>query len=168
MKVKIILYILLSQTIMAYSQSSSCNSDAHKVVYPFLGEWEEYTIKDSVEVYIGRLITKLDIEGCVLTQTFVMSDTTFSYRSHGYVNPASNIWEETYVFNSGGYSKYLWIAEGKSLYTLRIGGSRKTDYLQRLKYIDIKKDEYTVVQQESYNGGISWKSKDSTKIKRIE
>ena len=155
---------------MVYSQTQSdnCNSVAHEIVYPFLGEWEEYTITDSTEVYIGRLSTKLDVEGCVLTQTFMMADTTFSYRSHGYVNPASNLWEETYVFNSGGFSKYLWIAEGKSLYTLRIDGNRKTDYLHRLKYTNIKKDEYTVIQQESIDGGLTWKSNDTTKIKRIK
>ncbi len=170
MKTEIILYILLCQTIMVYSQSQSnnCSSGAHEIVYPFLGEWEEYTITDSTEVYIGKLATKLDVEGCVLTQSFMMADSTFSYRSHGYVNPASNIWEETYVFNSGGYSKYIWIVDGESLYTLRIGGTRKTDYLQRLKYTNVKKDEYIVIQQESYNGGITWESKDSTKIKRIE
>ena len=150
------------------SQSNNCNSATHQLIIPFLGEWEEYTITDSTEVYIGKLTTKLDVEGCVLTQTFMMSDSTFSYRSHGYVNPVSNLWEETYVFNSGGYSKYLWIVDGESLYTLRIDGTRNTDYLQRLKYTDIKKDEYTVIQQESYNGGRSWKSKDHTRIKRIK
>ena len=81
---EIIICILLSQTIIAYSQtkSNNCNSGAHEIVYPFLGEWEEYTITDSAEVYIGRLTTKLDIEGCVLAQSFMMSETSFSYRSH--------------------------------------------------------------------------------------
>ena len=170
MRLEILFCFFLCQTIISYSQTQNtgCNSNAHKVVSPFLGEWEEYTITDSTEVFIGRLITKLDVEECVLTQSFMMSDSTFSYRSHGYINPASNIWEETYVFNNGGYSKYLWIVDGNSLYTLRIGGSRKTDYVHRLKYIDIKLNEYTVVQQESYNGGVSWTSNDSTRIKRVE
>jgi len=170
MKVKIILFIVLTQTAIAngQTQSSNCNSANYQVIHPFLGEWEEYTITDSAEVYIGRLTTKLNVEGCVLTQTFATPDSTFSYRSHGYVNPASNIWEETYVFNSGGYSKYLWIVEGKLLYTVRIGGSRKTDYLHRLKYTNVRKDEYTVVEQESHDGGITWESKDTTRIIRIE
>jgi hypothetical protein len=132
-----------------------------------VGDWEEYTVTDTAEVYIGRLTTTLDNNGCVLTQTFVSSDSTFSYHSQAYINPASNIWEETYVFNSGAYSKFLWIVEGETLYTLRIGGSRHTDYLFRLKYTDVKKNEYTVTSQESLNGGATWVSKDITRIKRI-
>ena len=170
MRTKIILYTLILQTFIAYSQtqSNNCISKNHKIVQPFLGEWKEYTITDSAEVYIGRLTTKLNVQGCVLTQAFTTSDASFSYLSHGYLNPDSNIWEETYVFNSGGFSKYLWIVEGNSLYTLRVGGSRKTDYIHRLKYTNIKKDEYTVIQQESYDGGLTWKSKDTTKIIRID
>ena len=98
----------------------------------------------------------------------ISSDSAFSYHSHGYINPASSIWEETYVFNSGEYSKFLWIVDGESLYTLRVGGTRKTDYLYRLKYTNIKENEYTVVWEESNDGGENWEAKGSTRIKRIE
>ena len=169
-KIDILLSILLFPSITMYSQTNSdnCSTGSFRIVEPFLGEWEEYELKDSLEVYIGRLSTKLNVDGCVLTQSFISHDSTFSYLSHGYVNPASNIWEETYVFSSGGYSKFLWIVEGKTLYTLRVGGSRKTDYLYRLNYINIKKDEYTVAGQESRDGGKTWISIDSTRIKRVE
>ena len=170
MRAKIVLCILLTSIVMAYSQQQSghCNSAHHEVVHPFLGEWDEYTVTDTGEVYIGRLTTELNVDGCALTQTFETLDSTFSYLSHGYVNPSSNMWEETYVFNSGGYSKFLWIVEGQSLYTLRIGGSRQTDYIHRLWYTSIQRDEYTVILQQSYDGGQTWESRDTTRIIRAE
>ena len=155
-------YFISAQTML-----NECNSSSHKIVHPFLGEWEEFTVTDTAEIYIGRLSTKLNINNCVLTQEFMSVDSSFSYLSHGYVNPTSGIWEETYVFNSGGISKYLWIVEGNSLYTLRVDRNRKSQKLHRLKYINVKLDEYTVVQQESSDGGKTWESRDTTRIERI-
>lgn len=161
--------LVVTQASLASAQSSSgnCSSGSHAVIAPFLGEWAEYTVTESAEVYIGTLTTRLDTDGCVLSQTFASPDSGFSYRSHGYVNTA-NLWEETYAFNSGSYSTYLWIVEGETLYTLRIDGSRKSDSVDRLKYIDVKADEYTVVQQESRDGGRTWESIETTRIKRLK
>jgi len=170
MKRIILSLILFFGVNSSYCQTNDtvCRQGSYEVIKPFLGDWEEYTITDSTDVYIGRLSTHLNLDGCVLTQSFDAPDLKFSYQSQGFVNPSSNIWEETYVFNSGGYSKFLWILDGESIYTLRIGGSRKTNHLHRLKYTDVKKDEYVVIQQESVDGGKTWISKDSTRIKRIK
>ncbi len=170
MKRTILSLILFFGVTILYCQTSDtvCRQGSYEVIRPFLGEWEEYTITDSSDVYIGRLSTHLELDGCVLTQSFDAPDLNFSYQSQGFVNPISNIWEETYIFNSGGYSKFLWLLDGESIYTLRIAGSRKTNSLHRLKYTDIKKDEYVVIQQESVDGGKTWISKDSTRIKRVK
>ena len=156
--------------VLLWGQNSKnpCQTAGHNTVKPFLGEWEEYSIKNGNEVFIGRLSTRLSTEDCVLTQTFATHDSAFSYRSHGFVNPSSGIWEETYVFNSGRFAKYLWIADGEILYTLRVESSRLADQLHRLLYIDIKTDEYLVIQQGSTNGGRNWVSKDSTRIRRTK
>ena len=170
MKGIIILIILCFHSIFVHGQTDNknCNSGSYNIVAPFLGEWEEYEITDSGEVYIGRLVAEINTGGCVLTQTFISPDSTFSYRSHGFVNPASNLWEEMYVFSAGGYAKYLWIVEGDSLYTLKVEASRKIDYIYRLRYTDIKEDEYLVVAEESFDGGKTWTSKELTRIKKIK
>ena len=164
----ILLILGINPNIFSQPSENPCSGGSYEIIKPFLGEWEEYTITDSSDVYIGKLSTHLNLDGCVLTQSFDAPDLKFSYQSQGFVNPTSNVWEETYIFNSGGYSKFLWILDGESLHTLRIGGSRKTNYIHRLKYTDIKKDEYVVIQQESVDGGKTWISKDSTRIKRIK
>ncbi len=170
MKIIVFILVLSIKAISLFGQESEggCSEGSYEIVKPFLGEWKEYTITDSTEVYIGRLSTQLSLDGCVLTQRFEAPDLNFSYQSQGFVNPASGIWEETYVFNSGGYSTFLWVVEGVTIYTLRIGGSRITNNLHRLFYTGIKKDEYVVIQQESIDGGKTWTSKDSTRIKRIK
>jgi hypothetical protein len=169
MKIIILIIVFSFKAISLFGQESDvgCRQGSYDIVKPFLGEWEEYTITDSAEVYIGRLSTNLSLDGCILTQSFDAPGLNFAYKSQGFVNPASGIWEETYIFNNGGYSRFLWVVDGASLYTLRIGGSRITNNLHRLLYTDIRKDKYVVIQQESIDGGKTWISKDSTRIKRI-
>ncbi len=170
MKVIIVLLVLLFNVLSLSGQESDggCRQGSYDIVKPFLGEWEEYTITDSAEVYIGRLSTHLSLEGCILNQSFDAPGLNFAYKSQGFVNPASGVWEEIYIFNNGGYSRFLWVVDGTSIYTLRVGGSRITNNLHRLLYTDVKKNEYVVIQQESIDGGKTWTSKDSTRIKRIK
>ncbi|MDH3698656.1 MAG: hypothetical protein OEQ81_08315 [Flavobacteriaceae bacterium] len=165
--VNFILMICCLSISNAQSGNSTCNTGSQAIVQPFVGEWEESDLKDGSEVFIGRLSTKLNLDDCVLTQRFISADSTFKYQSQGFVNPATQLWEETYVFNSGRYSKYLWIVDGDVLYTLRIGGSRHIDNQHGLKYIDIRKDQFTVVQEESIDGGVTWVKRDTTRIKRL-
>jgi len=153
-----------------YGQTATnpCQTGSHTVIQPFLGEWEEYSIEKGIKTFIGKLTSQLDVADCMLTQTFSTPDSTFSYRSQGFVNPTSGIWEETYVFNSGRYAKYQWIVNGDVLYTLRVESSRKSERMHRLLYTDVKQDEYMVIQQGSTDGGRNWVSKDSTRIRRIQ
>lgn len=170
MKVIIVILVSLSIVVDLFGQANdaACRNGSYDIVKPFIGEWEEYTITDSVEIYIGRLSTHLSLDGCILSQSFDAPGLNFAYKSQGFVNPSSGVWEETYIFNNGGYSRFLWVVDGASIYTLRVGGSRVTNNLHRLLYTDIKKDEYVVIQQESIDGGKTWVSKDSTRIKRIK
>ena len=127
-----ILLVFCSLCLFSQSSDTLCNTGSYTIIQPFLGEWEEYEVKEEGEVLIGHLSTHFGVNGCVLTQNFISPDSSFSYRSHGFVNPFSNIMEETYVFSTGGYSKFHWIKDGEKLYTLKVGGSRKTDYMYRL------------------------------------
>ena len=170
MKKYLICFTLIMPFVLVFGQTAKnpCQTASHAVVQPFLGEWEEYSIENGMETSIGKLSTQLDVADCMLTQTFSTPDSTFSYRSQAYVNPTSQIWEETYVFNSGRSAKYLWIVNGDELYTLRINSSYTSENQHRLLYTDVQEDEYLVIQQGSTDGGRNWVSKDSTRIKRIQ
>ena len=167
-RIVIVLWLLLPISfLMGQKTDEACQTESHAVIQPFLGEWGEYSIANGVESFLGHLSTQLSVEDCALTQTFITQDSTFSYRSHGFVNPGSKLWEETYVFNSGRQAKYLWIVNGKTLYTLRVDDSRESGHQHRLFYTDVSKDAYLVIQQESIDGGRNWISRDSTRIRRI-
>jgi len=122
------LYILafFSFTNYSFSQSEgTCTGGSFEIVKPFLGRWKEYTVINNEEKFIGTLQTEIDLDGCTISQRFTSEDLDFSYLSFGYVEPSSNIWEETYVFNTGVISKYHWLVDGQDILMRRIGGTRK-------------------------------------------
>jgi len=160
---------ILLMTTASYAQSESrCGGGSYELVKPFLGNWKEYNVTESGEEYIGTLQSKLDLNGCVISQRFVSSDSSFSYVSFGYVNPSSNILEETYVFDNGSISKYQWLVEDSTIVTRRIGGTRKIDHLQQLRLTNVSKNQYDVIEEQSYDGGKTWERVELTRIKRIE
>jgi len=166
----IILLLLLIMVVSdSISQTSgSCEGGTYNLVKPLLGTWEEYTITDSSEVFIGTLQSNLELSGCVLSQRFVSPDSSFSYQSFGYVEPTSNKWNETYVFSTGSISKYEWQTDNNDLLTLRTGGTRVIDYIHRLRLTNINELFYDVIEERSKDGGRTWKAMELTRINRTE
>ncbi len=166
------IFIFITVFLMAtasYAQSDGkCKGGSHELVKPFLGNWKEYNVTENGEEFIGTLQSKLDLNGCVISQRFVSSDSSFSYVSFGYVIPSSNILEETYVFDNGSISKYQWLLEDSTTITRRIGGTRKMDHLQQLRLTNVSKNQYDVIEEQSNDGGITLERVELTRIKRIE
>lgn len=161
--------IILVLTNYSFSQSEkNCTGGSFEIVKPFLGTWEEYTITDNGEKFEGTLESRFDLEGCIITQRFVSKDSGFSYLSFGYVEPSSNIWEETYVFNNGSISKYEWLVDGDDVLMRRIGGTRRIEYMHQLRLTNINKDFYDVIEEHSYDAGKTWEKKELTRIKKVK
>ncbi len=154
-------------SVLAQTEKPPCTGGSYDLVTPYLGTWHEYRVTDSTEVLMGTLTTKLLAKGCAISQHFMEQDSSFSYQSLGAVNPSSGLWQENYVFSTGGTATYQWMTEGNEIYTLRTAASRSSDHIYRLKYTDTRDDEYTVVLQRSYDGGKTWESTGKTRIKRI-
>ena len=168
---KNITFLLLFYSIanLSFSQSDSpCSNGAFEIVKPFIGEWKEYTITGKEEIYIGNLESTIELDGCVISQRFVGKDSGFSYLSFGYIDPSSNIWQETYVFNNGGISKYQWQIDGTDVLQRRIGGTRKLNYMHQLRLTEITENQYDVIEEHSYDGGKTWKTIELTRIKRTK
>jgi len=163
----LLLILGIAQNIFSQSNENPCSGGSYEVIKPFLGEWEEYRVTDSTEVYLGKLTVKLDVNGCVLSQRFKKAGSTFSYLSFGYVEPTSGLWEESYVFSTGNIAKFRWILDGSSLYTQRIRSSEKAEFTYRLLYANVQANSYEVIPQRSYDGGKTWKSYGLTRIKKL-
>lgn len=161
--------VILVLTNYSFSQSeNNCSGGSFEIIKPFLGSWEEYTLTHNDEKLEGTLESRIDLDGCVISQRFISSDSGFSYLSFGYVEPSSNIWQETYVFNNGSISKYEWLTDGDDVLQRRIGGTRKMEYMHQLRLTNIKKDHYDVIEEHSYDAGKTWEKKGLTRIKRIK
>jgi len=163
----IILFYLIAN--LSFSQSDSpCSKGAFDIVRPFIGNWKEYSIMENEEVFIGNLKSTAELGGCIISQRFVSEDSSFSYLSFGYIDPSSNIWQETYVFNNGSISKYQWQVDGTDILQRRIGGTRKLDYMHQLRLTAITDNQYDVIEEHSYDGGKTWKNIELTRIKRVK
>ena len=160
--------VFLLFTNYSFSQSEgTCTGGSFEIVKPFLGSWKEYAVNDNEEKFIGTLQTEIGLDGCTISQRFTSEGLDFSYLSFGYVEPSSNIWEETYVFNTGDISKYHWLVEGQDILMRRIGGTRKLKYMHQLRLTKINEDSYEVIDEHSYDAGKTWENKELTRIKRV-
>ncbi len=165
--ISLLLFYLIAN--ISFSQSDGpCSRGSFGIIKPFIGEWKEYTVTEKEEIYIGNLESTIELDGCVISQRFISKDSLFSYLSFGYIDPSSNIWQETYVFNNGGISKYQWQIDGTDILQRRIGGTRKLAYMHQLRLTDITKNQYDVIEEHSYDGGKTWKTIELTRIKRIQ
>jgi hypothetical protein len=165
--ISLLLFYLIAN--ISFSQSNSpCSKGSFGIIKPFIGKWKEYTVTENEEIYIGNLESKIELDGCIISQRFESKDSSFSYLSFGYIDPSSNIWQETYVFNNGGISKYQWQIDGTDVLQRRIGGTRKLDYMHQLRLTNITENQYDVFEEHSYDGGKTWKTIELTRIKRIQ
>ncbi len=165
--ISLLLFCLVAN--ISFSQSDSpCSKGSFEIIKPFIGKWKEYTVTQNEEIYIGELESTIELDGCVISQRFVSEDSSFSYLSFGYIDPSSNIWQETYVFNNGGISIYQWLIDGTDTLQRRIGGTKKLDYMHQLRLTDITENQYDVIEEHSYDGGKTWKSIELTRIKRVQ
>jgi len=161
-------FLAFANPLTAQNEKPACTGGSYDLVKPYLGTWKEYRLTDSTEVYTGTLTSSLDVHGCALSQVYMEQDSSFMYRTMGFVNPNSGLWEETYVFSTGSYSLFQWVVEDDVLYQKKIGGSAKAENIYRLRFENSSNSEYTVAWQHSYDGGHSWETKGHTRIVRIE
>lgn len=145
-----------------------CTEGVYKLVAPFMGHWEEYNITDDGEEFIGTLSSSRGPDGCTIGQRFVSADGSFSYQSFGYVEADSQRWKEIYVFSNGNNSEYQWFSEGEDVIMRRTGGSRQLEYMHQLRLTNIQEGFYDVIEEHSYDNGLTWKHIELTRIKRIE
>ncbi len=163
----LILFLIAPLAISAQDSSPKCPEKHHEIFKSYLGTWEEYRVEGSNETFTGTLTSKLDLMGCAITQRFVAKDSTFIYQTLGFLDPTSNLWEETYVFSSGSMSTFQWVRENGITYQLRTGGSRTLDHIYRLEFTEVKDNEYAVIGQRSNDNGQTWVKGDTTRIKKI-
>ncbi len=163
------IFLLFIAPLWLYSQDSiPCQGGIYELVNPFMGNWQEFTVTTDGEVFIGTLRSSKGVDGCNIAQRFISADGSFSYQSFGYIEASTGLWKEVYVFSNGNNSEYQWFKQGSDVIMRRTGGTRSLDHMHQLRLTNISNDAYDVIEEHSYDQGVSWEDKELTRIKRIE
>jgi len=149
-------------------ESKGCNGETYSLIDPFIGNWKEYTVTEEAEIFMGTLRSNKGPDRCTITQRFLSADGGFSYQSFGYVDSYTDMWKEIYVFNNGNYSEYQWFKEDDDIIMRRTGGTRHLDYMHQLRLTRISINSYDVIEEHSYDNGLSWQNVELTRIKRSD
>ena len=161
-------FLLILVTMTLYAQDkTSCSGESYELVNPFMGNWEEYTITADGEIFIGTLTSSKGPDRCTISQRFVSADGSFSYQSFGYIEAATGLWKEVYVFSNGNSSEYQWFKDGTDVIMRRTGGTRKLEYMHQLRLTKITDESYDVIEEHSRDNGNTWEDVELTRIKKV-
>ncbi len=140
----------------------ACDNKHFAIIEPFVGTWQEFTIKDESRIPIGTLSTEAHRETCTIAQSFTSEDSDFTFRSFGYFEPTSSMWVETYVFSTGSVTQYHWLVDNDDIILRRVRGTTSLDFVHQLRLVEVTGDSYKVIEQRSADGGKSWENTETT------
>ena len=150
---------------MNNQEASACKGTAYDIVLPFIGTWNEFTIKGDEEILEGTLVVQLELNGCAITQHFTSVDGTFSFLSFGFVEAKTNQWLETYIFDNGRSTQWRWREDGDEIIQEYVGGF--SNEIIRLRIVNLTEDEYDVIDEQFVDHDKGWRVHELTRVRRI-
>ena len=147
-------------------EATPCKGKPYELAKRLIGTWEEYSVKEQAETLEGTLESRLDLDGCVLTQRFKSVDGAFSFLSFGYVEPTSNNWYEMFVFNNGRVVHWRWREDGKEIILDR--ANDESEVRRRLRLTNFSDDLYDVIEEQMAQKGAGWDFVGLTRARRIK
>jgi hypothetical protein len=150
---------------MTNQDISTGKGGPYELARPFIGTWQEYTVKGQEELLEGTLETRIELEGYVLTQRFLSVDGTFSFFAFGYVEPKTNSWYETYVFNNGRVTHWLWHKEEDEIIMDWVNDG--SEARRRLRVVNMREESYEVIEERMTEEGKGWDFVVLTRTRRI-
>jgi len=145
---------------------NACTGPAYDIARRFVGAWQEFSVTPEGERLEGRLDTTLEAGGCAIAQAFASPDGAFTFRSLGYVDPASGEWQETYVLSNNRPATYRWQVDGDDVLIVRIaGGDPATRRRLRVTFLDA--DAYRVTIETSPADSEAWTAGLVTMTRRL-
>jgi hypothetical protein len=128
-----------------------------------VGIWHEFTVEPTGLVFEGELRSSVEAGGCAFVQAFVSSDSTFTFRSLGYFNDASNTWIEHFVLSNGRTATYQWERDGADILLNRAEDAGQF----RLRVTEIQADSYVVVEERRAADSAEWRQGERTLTRRV-
>ena len=101
----------------------------------------------------------------MLTQRFQSVDGMFSFLSFGYVDPKTNSWYETYIFNNGRSTRWLWHEEEDEIIMDWVNDG--SEVRRRLRVVNMREESYEVIEEQMTEEGKGWEFVVLTRTRRI-
>ena len=157
---------LFNPELLLAQEMPPCQGTPYEWAQKLVGTWQEFVETDDGEQLIGSLDVSFELNGCVLKQKFFSPDSSFSFLSFGYVDPSTNMWNETFVLNNGKVASYHWTLKNNEIHLNRF--TSDPENLQRLRIINLSDDYYEVMDEKSSDSGNTWKLLDLVKTRRVK
>lgn len=148
----------------ALAQGATCSSGAHELPTPLVGTWHEFTVAPTGLVFEGELRSSLEAGGCAFVQSFVSSDSSFTFRSLGYFNDELGTWIEHFVLSNGRTATYQWERDGPDLLLNRTAPNPGR---YRLRVAEIQADSYVVIEESRDADSSEWRQGERTLTRRV-
>lgn len=120
----------------------------------FIGEWEQQNRAGQV---VGTSSVKLTLEGCVIEETSVNPQSSYTGRAFHYFDPTLGKWRQTYVATKADFS--LWTGDfkdGEIRYTGEISHANGSKTLGRNIFTRIDANRVRQLFEISTDSGKTW------------
>jgi hypothetical protein len=146
--------LLVSAILHAQTNTPPCNASQASQFNFWIGEWD-LTWSDSL--HGSNRIEKI-FGNCTIHENFNDPGTNFSGESWSVFNPASGLWQQTWVDNQGGYITLTGKMEGDSM-ILKTAERQtpKGKQQMRMVFYNIRSNSFDWSWDSSNDSGISWK-----------
>jgi len=152
---------LLLLTTFCFSQAPCTDERVNQFDF-WVGEWElswpggQAGTPEGVTGK-GRNHVSKTLGGCTVEENFSTADSSFVGRSWSVFNPQTELWQQTWVDNSGGYLLFTGKFENESMElrtSVREQGDKKI--VSRMVFENISPNSFDWNWQRSTDGGETW------------
>jgi hypothetical protein len=146
--------LMISTIINAQSKTPPCSAPQASQFNFWIGEWD-LTWSDSLH---GTNRVEKIFGDCTVHENFNDAKNNYAGQSWSVYNPASSLWQQTWVDNQGGYITLTGKMENDSI-ILKTGErqTQKGKQQMRMVYYHIQQGSFDWSWESSNDGGASWK-----------
>ncbi len=135
------------------------NPCANNPVYRFfdfwIGNWDAYGKNGKA----GESKVSLVLDSCVILEEWTSSQQGYSGKSFNSYNPATKMWQQTWVDNRGGVTNFLNSTWEKDKMIVTTNNEKQTDgtmKVQRITFTKLDENRVRQLGETSADNGITW------------
>lgn len=159
MKKVFIISMLMMVTHLTWAQPAGRKPCGTNPVYRFfdfwIGEWEAFGAKGKG----GDSKISLILDSCVILEEWTSTQQGYAGKSFNTYNPATKMWQQTWVDNRGGITEYnnsVWEKDKMIVTTANQQQANGSWLMQRMTFTKLSDDKVRQYGENSTDGGKTW------------